>query len=1361
MVDTGASINVIKKRSLHPDTSISTTKIFSLTGITRETITTLGSAVVYYIGYPILLHVVPDNFPIVQEGILGTVFLRGASNIDFDQQVVFWQNMQIPFAQRETVVVPARSRATFHVKVKNTDITEGYVPRLKFCAGIYAGEGVVKNRNGRAYVQAINTSEEDRELIVPTVELLEIDAVSTSPVRSASLSHVDQSTTSADSKAVRGLAIPNLVDGRSLRSPVGQQASSSVDESETILGRASRSLVNQQSCDSDSLQRTHQGKVHSSLQRTYKGEVLPSPQRTYQGGKALSNPEVQVCAINSESKTSERIQNIRELLRLEHLNQEETKHVDALVERHNDLFRLPEDKLGHTSIFSHKINTIDDVPIHTKQYRFPPIHRDEINKQVGELLDNDIISPSDSPYNSPLWIVPKKPDSNGSKRWRMVIDYRALNEKTVGDAYPLPNITDILDQLGSSKYFSVLDLASGFHQIPMQESDAAKTAFSTPYGHYQFNRMPFGLKNAPATFQRLMDRVLTGLQGIEVFVYMDDIVVYARSLREHEIKFNKLAQRLRAANLHLQPDKCEFLRTEVTYLGHIISNDGVKPDPKKISAVKDFPTPKRAKNVKQFLGLAGYYRRFIPDFSKIAKPLTKLLKKNMTFVWEREQEEAFQRLRDALCSQPLLQYPDFTQPFVLTTDASGYAVGGVLSQGVIGKDLPVAYASRLLNPAEQNYSTIEKELLAIVHCVRHFRPYLYGRKFKLVTDHRPLVWLHSVKDPTSRLVRWRLKLAEYDYEVLYKAGKINANADALSRNPTPSSQPHTVHVLPVDVSSHCEPGPSRIRKKHQTTINDEDNGHETVSDIGTSENDDGNGDETSVASSDGEEESDSVNQPRSSREHQQFILNETEDNFILRKDNLVVFVTRNGTPCDKGATMLQDAGLLPQVKDAALGRAQVTKNNNRNIISLVVKERQTDFIEPEVFNEAINSLLDVIRELGLDTISVCRTSIGRISYRKFHKQLCNTLADTNVQVTVCSGDTNIPPADKRQDIIDENHSSAVGGHKGVTKTYLRIKPKYSWPNMKKDVQNFIQKCRNCQLKKLVRVKTRQPMVLTDTPDAAFDKVSMDIMGPLPTTSSGNNYVLTIQDLLTKYSLAVPLRGASAIDVAEAFVNELVCVYGAPKAVLTDQGTHFLNSLVRAVAKKFRIKQYHTTAYRPQANGSIERSHHVLWEYLKQFVSSQQEWDECLKLACFSYNTSVHEATRYTPFELVYGRLARTPTSNPSISDITNESYTEYLTTLFSRLKDVQVAARQNLIRAKEKSKLYYDKRVNPEEFQVGDKVYLLREPNRGKLGDQYVGPYDVIETLANHNIKVKVGANKHRIVHEDKIRKCKQVPTPA
>ncbi|XP_036150748.1 uncharacterized protein LOC118648534 [Monomorium pharaonis] len=1065
----------------------------------------------------------------------------------------------------------------------------------------------------------------------------------------------------------------------------------------------------------------------------------------------------------------------------------------------------------------------------TKQYRYPPIHKDEIDRQVGELLKNDVIKPSTSPYNSPLWIVPKKADSKGNKRWRLVIDFRSLNEKTLGDAYPLPNITEILDQLGSAKYFSVFDLASGFHQIPMHESDAPKTAFSTPFGHYEYKRMPFGLKNAPATFQRLMDLVLSGLQGITLFVYLDDVVIYASSLKEHKKKFNQLAERLRQANLKLQPDKCEFLRKEVTYLGHVINENGVKPDPKKIEAVMHFPHPKNTKNIREFLGLAGYYRRFIPNFSCVAKPLTNLLKKDEPFAWQQAQEIAFTTLRKQLCSEPLLQHPDFTKPFILTTDASGYAIGGILSQGDIGRDLPIAYTSRLLNTAEQNYSTIEKELLAIVYSTHYFRPYLYGNKFKLVTDHKPLVWMHSVKDPTSRLMRWRLKLAEYEFEIVYKAGKTNVNADALSRNPVIKRDiQDTTAVLPLEAfDSDDEPifdkpsrgnnkttGPTDRRPDEKQTykntrtksINTNEQQKENVnieyenenesmdvmhegmseneiyqaceieSEASEKEGDDATdtGSETSGSESDDANETESEDElfdspdvPYSFKgrfapptQQREAIINVTRDNFLAQNDNLVIFTTQRGDPCDRGAKILKETNLLPETDKLTLGRARpLPRKNHKHLIMLAVKERMPGNVDRTILNETISSLLDVVNELGLFSFSICRGDLDNIKWLSIYSLLESTFTDSRVTITVCTNQVRIPPEEQREEIIRENHCSTIGGHKGTTKTYKRIRYNFQWPRMKSDINNFIQRCRNCQIKKLVRRKVKQPMTLTDTPDAAFDKVSMDLMGPLPPSRNGNIYIFTIQDLLTKYSLAIPLRGAGAVEVTNALIENFVCTFGAPKAILTDQGTQFLSILMKTVARKFKINKYTTTAYRPQANGSVERSHHVLWEYLKQVVENKENWDEYLALASFSYNTSVHEGTGYTPHELVFGKIARTPTSEPPPEDLDNESYANYLTNLFNKLRDVQTAAHDNLVSAKRKSKNYYDRRVRPRHFEPGDEVYLLKEPTH-KLGDQYTGPYKICEILDNHNVKLEISPRRFRIVHADKLKGGKPVSIP-
>jgi len=854
-----------------------------------------------------------------------------------------------------------------------------------------------------------------------------------------------------------------------------------------------------------------------------------------------------------------RANKIVNLLRLNHLNPEERRNILFLVERHQDRFYLPEDLLGQTTITSHKIPTTDDLPINTKQYRFPPIHKVEINKQVSQLLSNDIIRASTSPYNSPVWVVPKKADSYGNKRWRMVIDYRNLNEKTIGDAYPLPNISDILDQLGAAKYFSVLDLASGFHQISMDPAHAHKTAFSTPHGHYEFTRMPFGLKNAPATFQRLMDQVLSDLQGAELFVYMDDIVVYASSLREHDVKIQKLMNHLRNANLLLQPDKCEFLRREVAYLGHVIGNNGIRPNPKKLAAVKNFPIPRNAKNIKQFLGLAGYYHRFIPNFSGVAKPLTSLLKKNIPFTWKTEQQEAFEFLKTMLCQQPILQYPDFSRPFILTTDASNIAIGGVLSQGTIGQNLPIAYVSRVLNPAETNYSTIEKELLAIIYCTHHFRPYLYGHKFCLVTNHQPLTWLYKVKDPTSRLMRWRLKLDEYNYEIIYKPGSANHNADALSRNPqilaiTDSPSSRSVEIIEL-VSLEEDSNPPSPTPTQFETID----GHSEEHQLLLSPVDDSDTNEQNTEPDSHDDDDEAMYQHLT-----QAKIKTVRDQLLIQKDNIVILTTLDGHPFDTGAKEFHQQNKIPPLTNLTLGRAHVEprETGNKKLIILPVKERRTTMTDWDVLQEAIRSVLDVTTELQLTSFSMAKTQqLDDIPWPLVAEELQNVFDHRPITITICENLTVVPPEEERPKIISENHRSTTGGHKGVTKTFFRIRQNYYWNNIKSQVQEYIRNCRECQLKKLVRLKIRQPMVLTDTPGFAFDKVAMDVMGPLPRTRRGNRYILTIQDLLTKYSIAVPMEDTSAVTTAEAFVNNFICRFGCPKAILTDQGTNFLSYLI--------------------------------------------------------------------------------------------------------------------------------------------------------------------------------------------------------
>lgn len=382
---------------------------------------------------------------------------------------------------------------------------------------------------------------------------------------------------------------------------------------------------------------------------------------------------------------------------------------------------------------------------------------------------------------SPLWVVPKKLDNLGKRKWRLVIDYRKLNEKTVSDKFPMPNIDHILDKLSKAQYFTTIDLAKGFHQVLVHKNDQAKTAFSTPYGHYEYVRMPFGLKNAPSTFQRLMNYVLRNYNNRICIVYMDDILIFSSSIEEHTKNIRTIFSVLRRANLKIQVDKCNFMKKETDYLGYVLTENGVQPNPDKIQKILNLTLPTRQDQIRQFLGISGYYRRFIKGYAKIAQPMTKFLKKDAKVnVLDNEYIKSFNCLKEHLSTQPILKYPNFDKEFTINTDASNYAIGAVLLQD----GQPVSYISRTLNKHEMNYSTTEKEFLAVCWAVKYLRPYIYGRQFKLQTDHQAIAWLHKKymgSDLNPKLQRWLLGLGEYNMKIDYIKGKENVIADFLSR----------------------------------------------------------------------------------------------------------------------------------------------------------------------------------------------------------------------------------------------------------------------------------------------------------------------------------------------------------------------------------------------------------------------------------------------------------------------------------------------------------------------------------------------------------------------------------------------------
>ena len=431
--------------------------------------------------------------------------------------------------------------------------------------------------------------------------------------------------------------------------------------------------------------------------------------------------------------------------------------------------------LGVCKLREHAIDTGDIPPIYLRPYRKSMSERETLKNEINIMLDAGIIEPSRSPWSSPVVLVPKK---NGKKRF--CVDYRKLNLVTKSIQWPLPRIQDIMDRLAGSSIFTTWDLTSGYWQMLVAENSREKTAFSTPDGHYQFIRMPFGLKNAPADFSRLMHQVLGDLSFVEI--YLDDITIHSKTVEEHMRHLEVAASRLKEANLKLNAGKCTWMARQVKLLGFMVSGDGVCMDPDKIEAISKRVPPKDVKGVQTWLGICNYYRRHVKDFAKIAAPLVELLKKDVPFEWGNEQQISFEKLKIGLVSYPILKHPDFSKKFIISTDASGFALGAVLAQIDENKiEYAVAYASRAMKGAELHYGITEKECLAVVWAIKQFRVYLYGTHFTVITDHSALAWLMNITDPTGRLARWSIYLQAYDFTIVHRAGIKHSNADTLSR----------------------------------------------------------------------------------------------------------------------------------------------------------------------------------------------------------------------------------------------------------------------------------------------------------------------------------------------------------------------------------------------------------------------------------------------------------------------------------------------------------------------------------------------------------------------------------------------------
>lgn len=984
-----------------------------------------------------------------------------------------------------------------------------------------------------------------------------------------------------------------------------------------------------------------------------------------------------------------RIDILKETLKLDDLPEVSKFEILKLCERFIDIFHLEGDLLTTNNFYTQNIELTDNVPVFTKNYRIPHAHQNEINRQVDDMLKNEIISPSFSPYNSPMLLVPKK-NLEDFKKWRVVVDFRNINKKVVTDVFPLPRIDEILDQLGRARFFTVLDLSSGFHQIKIDENSKKFTAFSTNSGHYHFNRLPFGLKLSPNAFQRMMTIALSGLTPEACFLYIDDVIVFGCSERHHNKNLEKVFEAMRKHELKLNPEKCFFLQSSVTYLGHQITNNGILPDPNKYSVVKAYPVPGSIDDVRRFVSFCSFYRRFVPKFAEIAYPLNRMLKKDSTFDWTDDCQKSFETLKMSLISPPILQFPDFAQEFVLTTDASDIAMGAVLSQIKNGQNLPICYASKSFKKHEKHLHPSIKECLAIHWSIDHFKPYLIGRHFTVFTDHRPLIYLFGMKAPTSKLTRIRLDLESYDFTVKYLKGRDNVCADALSRIDLDIDDLKAIRINSVVTRSM-----TRRDKLTDTTSQRTDYPEQKKVEV-------------KIFTAIDKIELKKFYFTRVTIYKHTDIRSgfnyEFKVNRRQKKIEILLFLKNNSLKFDDIKIILLKLEEFLKIKN--IYRIKISQ---RDELFDHVSAEQFKFIGNEVLNELLIGLLPVVNELY-----------------------------DNGEIL---------------NLIKDYHDNVVGGHVGMTRLYKKISSKYKFRHMKKIISDFVKKCKLCNLNKHFR-HHKELTKITDTPNTSFQTICIDTIGPLTLSSRGNRYILSVIDELTKYVVLVPIKNKESTTIARAFVENFVLRFGCVENIKSDMGTEYLNSLFKEISVILNMNHRTSTPHHPQSIASLERNHRNLNEFLRSYVNDDlSDWDDFVPFYEFCFNTTPSSITGYSPFELVFGKNAKLPQDlfMNGVDPLYNLE--NYARELKFKLQVAHERAKLMLEKEKVKRKNILDSKIsNYENFNIGDQVNL-KQFDKHKLEPLRRGPFTVVH-MDDCNASIKDKNGNVKLVHKNLLLKC-------
>lgn len=959
------------------------------------------------------------------------------------------------------------------------------------------------------------------------------------------------------------------------------------------------------------------------------------------------------------------------------------KELFDLCYEYMPIFHDCKNKLTINNFYKQEIQLTDNIPVYVKNYRLPQSQKSEIKNQVNGLLKDNLIELSQSSYNSPLIVVPKK-SSDGTKQYRMCVDYRLLNRKTIPDKFPLPRIDDILDNLGNSAYFSLADLQSGYHQIPLGENSRPMTAFSTDTGMYQWKVLPFGLSIAPGSFCRMMHMAFSELGNNVAFVYMDDLIVLGKNKQEHLQNLRKVFGVCLRKNLKLNPEKCEFFKTEVSFLGHKCTNRGLLPDPAKIKAVQNYPTPTNKDDIKRFVAFCNYYRRFIPNFADIAVPLTKLLSKREEFIWNSETENAFQNLKTRLIKHPILRHPDFSREFIVHVDASQFACGGVLTQRFENDcEQPIVYISKTFKKGELNKPIIEKELLAVHYAITTLRPYLYGKHFTIRTDHKPLIYLYNMKNPASKLTRIRLELEEFDFTIEYVRGKDNVLADALSR------------IRLEDLKKVYDGEQALVTTRSMSRAN-----KNTKPQI----------------------KSENIEQVKP------HVIEATNAKFDIKIPRIRLRAIQLG---DETGAKVTSVVVCAYQKHKRIFEFCIDKTPGNE--SLTVKS-----LISQLQNAAGKFNVKKI-QWPLDDFMFTMCTVTDF------KNICNEVL-SELSIILIKRPILIRTEKEKFDLMSKFHNDALyGGHCGQKRLYARLRAAYYWKNMSKDIRKFVKNCEKCLVNK-VRNKNIEPLRLTETPQRPFDVMIIDTIGPFQGSTNGNVYAVTMLCDFSKYLVAIPIPNKSAEQVAKAIFEKFILIYGPMRSIRTDRGSEYRNELMDELCKMMRIKHNVSTAYHHETVGSVERNHRSFNEYLRAYIQNNiADWETFLNYFSFCYNISKNTSLglEFSPYEVVFNK--NVPLPNEIFDGRVDPLYKihDYVFESKYRLQVIHNRTKELLEKIKLRNKEYYDRNAKPLNIRIGESVLLEIEPY-----NKFAAKYRkcIVKNIVGDNVEIENENKKIEIV---------------